>query len=185
MGARRVGSGYSKGNQHPSDNMSTNRRRFMSRAFCTQVVLVVACAAASSVAIASEPVFLRCDVKCLITVNDDEKPVAEAVAVEVVDEDGTLSIDIAGRDVAGVLMSRDMENGEVKMTGKNLSRDHEWYLVNNTNVKDRQASFQTSVRINRLSGTFAFTQRGVIRKTHHLRIVADGTCIKQDPERKF
>ena len=45
------------------------------------------------------------------------------------DEDGRLNIDVAGRDVAGVLMSRDVENGEAKMTGKNLSRDHEWYLV--------------------------------------------------------
>ncbi len=82
-------------------------------------------------------------------------------------------------------MSRDMENGEAKMTGKNLSRDHEWYLVSNGNLKDRQISLQTSVRINRLSGTFSFTQRGAIKKTQHLRVVADGTCIKQDPERKF
>lgn len=157
----------------------------MSRVFRTQVMLVVACAVASSAATASESVFLRCDVKGFIAFNADEKPVAETVAVEVVDEDGRLNIDVAGRDVAGVLMSRDMENGEAKMTGKNLSRDHEWYLVSNGNLKDRQISLQTSVRINRLSGTFSFTQRGVIKKTQHLRVVADGTCIKQDPERKF
>ncbi|MBN8758632.1 hypothetical protein, partial [Variovorax sp.] len=67
----------------------------------------------------------------------------------------------------------------------NLSRDHDWYLVSNVKLKDRQASFETSVRINRLSGAFSFTQRGVIKKTQHLKIVADGTCIKQEPERKF
>ncbi|ODU11667.1 MAG: hypothetical protein ABS94_33480 [Variovorax sp. SCN 67-85] len=100
-------------------------------------------------------------------------------------EDGRLNIDIAGRDVAAVLMSRDMENDKAKMAGKNLSRDHDWYLVSNVKLKDRQASFETSVRINRLSGAFSFTQRGVIKKTQHLKIVADGTCIKQEPERKF
>jgi hypothetical protein len=157
----------------------------MSKVFRAQVVLVVACAAASSVATASDSVFLRCDVKGFVAFDDAEKPVAETVAVEVVGEDGRLNIDIAGRDVAAVLMSRDMESGEAKMTGKNLSRDHEWYLVTNMKIKDSQDSFQTSVRINRLSGAFAFTQRGVIKKTRHLKIVADGICIKQDAERKF
>ena len=165
--------------------MSTNHRRSISRVFCAQVVLIVACAAASSVATASDSVFLKCDVKGFIALNDDEKPVAETVAVEVVGEDEELSIDIAGRDVAAVLMSRDIDTGKGKITGKNLSRNHDWYLVSGVKLKDRQASLETSVRINRLSGAFAFTQRGVIKKTQHLRVVADGTCIKQDPERKF
>ncbi|WP_295176646.1 hypothetical protein [Variovorax sp. SCN 67-20] len=165
--------------------MSINHRRSMSKVFCAQVLLVVACAAASSFAAASDSVFLRCDVEGFIALDDAEKPLAETVAVEVMGEDGRLNIDIAGRDVAAVLMSRDMENDKAKMAGKNLSRDHDWYLVSNVKLKDRQASFETSVRINRLSGAFSFTQRGVIKKTQHLKIVADGTCIKQEPERKF
>lgn len=149
------------------------------------IALLILCATLGSVAAPASPIQLSCSVNGISIIDGDEHPISETVEV-VVTEREWLDIDLAGPSMNHFLSGRDLKtkSGFV-ITPSNTSSGDVWELSNKVKNPNNRGANETSVRINRLSGSFWFFKDGRLSSGHTIRTKATGTCAKQSSQRQF
>ncbi|NVM87084.1 hypothetical protein FHT32_000707 [Variovorax sp. SG517] len=149
------------------------------------IALLTLCTTLGSVAATASPIQLSCSVNGTSIIDGDEHPISETVEV-VVTEREWLDIDLAGPSMNHFLSGRDLKtkSGFV-ITPSNTSSGDVWELSNKVKNPNNRGANETSVRINRLSGSFWFFKDGRLSSGQSIRTKVTGTCAKQSSQRQF
>jgi hypothetical protein len=143
------------------------------------------CAVSGAAAAAPPTIFLSCPVTGVASGGDGvPEPISETVEVEV-EEDQWLTIVLYGRSFDHFMSAEDLETDGIISTGKNHSRGHVWDLTVNIRYVDTKRAYEATVAINRISGLFRYSRKGVTSSGEPFEVVARGTCIKRSAKRKF